>query len=118
MYHYIAIVQDKPAFLCLPFYSSLFLVIFLCSFQHGLGERVEHAVAGATVPQGNLAPSLAVRAEGAHGGVEVAGNRAQGILHGDSEDGCVVEVSKDYTVVVGDLVQTSGVDELFPQVAR
>jgi rod shape-determining protein MreC len=47
--------------------------------------------------------------------VEVAGNRAQGILVGDSEDGCVVEVSKDYPVVVGDLVQTSGVDELFPR---
>lgn len=47
--------------------------------------------------------------------VELAGNRAQGILEGDSEDGCVVDVSKDYEVEVGDLVQTSGVDELFPK---
>jgi rod shape-determining protein MreC len=47
--------------------------------------------------------------------VEVARSRAQGILGGDSEDGCVVDVSKDYDVQIGDLVQTSGVDELFPK---
>ena len=47
--------------------------------------------------------------------VEVARSRAQGILHGDSEDGCIVDVSKDFEVQVGDLVQTSGVDELFPK---
>ena len=47
--------------------------------------------------------------------VEVARNRAQGILHGDSEDGCVVDVPKDYEVELGDLIQTSGVDELFPK---
>ena len=47
--------------------------------------------------------------------VEVARNRAQGILLGDSEDGCVVDVSKDYQVEIGDVVQTSGVDELFPE---
>ena len=45
----------------------------------------------------------------------MARSRAQGILHGDSEDGCVVDVSKDYEVEVGDLIQTSGVDELFPK---
>jgi rod shape-determining protein MreC len=47
--------------------------------------------------------------------VEVARNHAQGILVGDSEDNCLVEVSKDYDVQVGDIVQTSGVDELFPK---
>lgn len=47
--------------------------------------------------------------------VELARNRAQGILVGDSEDGCVVDVSKDYEVEIGDIVQTSGVDELFPK---
>lgn len=47
--------------------------------------------------------------------VELARNRAQGVLQGDSEDGCIVDVSKDYEVQVGDLVQTSGVDELFPK---
>lgn len=47
--------------------------------------------------------------------VEVARNRAQGILEGDDEDGCIVDVPKDYEVQVGDLVQTSGVDELFPK---
>jgi rod shape-determining protein MreC len=47
--------------------------------------------------------------------VEVARNHAQGILQGDTEDGCIVDVSKDYEVQVGDLVQTSGVDELFPK---
>lgn len=47
--------------------------------------------------------------------VEVARNHAQGILEGHSEDSCVVDVSKDYDVQVGDVVQTSGVDELFPK---
>ncbi|MEM6289627.1 MAG: rod shape-determining protein MreC [Myxococcota bacterium] len=47
--------------------------------------------------------------------VEVARNRAQGILHGDSEYGCIVDVPKDYEIEPGDLVQTSGVDELFPK---
>lgn len=47
--------------------------------------------------------------------VEVARNHAQGILVGNDEDGCVVDVSKDHDVAAGDLVQTSGVDELFPK---
>lgn len=47
--------------------------------------------------------------------VEIAGNRAQGILEGLGEDRCAVRVSKDFDVKVGDLVQTSGVDELFPK---
>lgn len=47
--------------------------------------------------------------------VEVARNHAQGILEGDSEEFCVTLVSKDYDVQVGDIVQTSGVDELFPK---
>lgn len=47
--------------------------------------------------------------------VELARSRAQGILQGQDEDGCVVDIPKDYDVQVGDLVQTSGVDELFPK---
>jgi len=47
--------------------------------------------------------------------VELARSHAQGILEGDTEDGCVVDVPKDYGVEVGDLIQTSGVDELFPK---
>jgi len=47
--------------------------------------------------------------------VEVASNHAQGILEGHSEESCIVDVSKDYEVQVGDIVQTSGVDELFPK---
>lgn len=47
--------------------------------------------------------------------VELARNRAQGILQGDQEDGCVVEIPKDFDVEIGDLIQTSGVDELFPK---
>ncbi len=47
--------------------------------------------------------------------VEVARSRAQGILTGEGEDGCVVRIPKDYDVEEGDLVQTSGVDELFPK---
>jgi rod shape-determining protein MreC len=47
--------------------------------------------------------------------VEVARTRAQGILEGASEDSCTVEISKDFGVEIGDLIQTSGVDELFPK---
>lgn len=47
--------------------------------------------------------------------VEVARSRAQGILLGQTEDLCVVDVSKDYDVQIDDLIQTSGVDELFPK---
>lgn len=47
--------------------------------------------------------------------VELARTKAQGILEGRTEDTCTLEVSKDYDVEVGELVQTSGVDELFPK---
>lgn len=47
--------------------------------------------------------------------VELARTKAQGILEGRTEDSCTLEVSKDYEIQVGDLVQTSGVDELFPK---
>jgi rod shape-determining protein MreC len=47
--------------------------------------------------------------------VELARTKAQGILEGHTEDSCTLEVSKDYEVEVGDFVQTSGVDELFPK---
>lgn len=47
--------------------------------------------------------------------VEVASNRAPGILEGTGEDRCVVHIATDLGVKVGDLIQTSGVDELFPR---
>jgi rod shape-determining protein MreC len=46
--------------------------------------------------------------------VEIPRVRAQGILEGGHEDLAIVEVSKDFEIQVGDLVQTSGVDQLFP----
>ena len=47
--------------------------------------------------------------------VEVARTRAPGILAGLDEDSCLVHVASDFPVQVGDLIQTSGVDELFPR---
>ncbi|MBA3544935.1 MAG: rod shape-determining protein MreC [Nannocystis sp.] len=47
--------------------------------------------------------------------VEVARTRAPGILAGLDEDTCLVHVASDFPVQVGDLIQTSGVDELFPR---
>ncbi len=47
--------------------------------------------------------------------VEVARTRAPGILAGETEDRCLVHISADFPVQVGDLIQTSGVDELFPR---
>ena len=47
--------------------------------------------------------------------VEVARTHAQGILEGATEDSCIVDVSKDYEIEEGDLIVTSGVDELFPK---
>jgi rod shape-determining protein MreC len=47
--------------------------------------------------------------------VELASPRAPGILEGIGEDRGVVHVAADLGVNVGDLVQTSGVDELFPR---
>jgi rod shape-determining protein MreC len=47
--------------------------------------------------------------------VEVARTRAPGILAGEDEDTCIVHVSSDFPVQVGDVIQTSGVDELFPR---
>lgn len=47
--------------------------------------------------------------------VEVSRSRAPGILKGASEDGCELEISSDYDVQIGDVVQTSGADELFPK---
>jgi rod shape-determining protein MreC len=47
--------------------------------------------------------------------VEIASTRAPGILEGTGEDRCVVHIAADLGVSVGDLVQTSGVDELFPR---
>lgn len=47
--------------------------------------------------------------------VEVARTRAPGILAGLDEDTCLVHVASDFPVQVGDIIQTSGVDELFPR---
>ena len=47
--------------------------------------------------------------------VEVARTRAPGILAGEDEDTCIVHVASDFPVHVGDIIQTSGVDELFPR---
>ena len=47
--------------------------------------------------------------------VEVARTRAPGILAGEDEDTCIVHVASDFPVQVGDIIQTSGVDELFPR---
>lgn len=47
--------------------------------------------------------------------VEVASSFAPGVLEGRGEDECVLTVSKDYPVAVGDLVRTTGVDDVFPK---
>ncbi len=47
--------------------------------------------------------------------IEIARTHAQGILEGATEDSCTAKVPKDIDVQRGDLVQTSGVDELFPK---
>jgi len=47
MHDHIAIIEYEPAFLGLPFYAALFLIIFLCGLEHAFRERVQHAVAGA-----------------------------------------------------------------------
>lgn len=47
--------------------------------------------------------------------VEVAGKRCPGILEGKDEDSCKVQVSCDDPVKEGDMIQTSGVDDLFPK---
>lgn len=47
--------------------------------------------------------------------VEVARTRTPGILEGAGEDRCVVSISSETPVEVGDLIQTTGVDDLFPR---
>lgn len=47
--------------------------------------------------------------------VEVARSRAPGILEGATEDSCVLELAADELVQEGDIIQTSGVDDLFPK---
>ena len=46
MNHHVAVIEYKPAFLGTTFHPSLFLMFLLCDFQHALGKRVEHAIAG------------------------------------------------------------------------
>ena len=47
MYDHVAVVHHQPAFARLSLDATLFLVILFQGFQHALGERVQHAVAGA-----------------------------------------------------------------------
>ncbi|MCA9693208.1 MAG: rod shape-determining protein MreC [Nannocystaceae bacterium] len=49
--------------------------------------------------------------------VEVARTRAPGILEGAGEDLCVARIisSSEHPVEIGDLIQTSGADEMFPR---
>ncbi len=47
MHNYVAVVQDKPALLCLPLDATFFLMFQFCRLEHTLGQRVEHTVAGA-----------------------------------------------------------------------
>ncbi|MEZ4453887.1 MAG: rod shape-determining protein MreC [Nannocystaceae bacterium] len=47
--------------------------------------------------------------------VEVARTRTPGILEGAGEDRCVVTITSETPVEVGDLIQTTGVDDLFPR---
>lgn len=47
MHDHVSVVEHKPAFLGLSLYAAFFLMIFLCDFQYGFGERVQHAVTGA-----------------------------------------------------------------------
>ena len=47
--------------------------------------------------------------------VEVARTRAAGILEGVGEDACAVVVASETPAQVGDLIQTTGADDLFPK---
>ena len=47
--------------------------------------------------------------------VEVARTRTPGILEGAGEDRAVVVLAADTPIEVGDLIQTSGVDDIFPR---
>ncbi|HRI07020.1 MAG TPA: rod shape-determining protein MreC [Nannocystaceae bacterium] len=47
--------------------------------------------------------------------VEVARTRTPGILEGAGEDRCVVVLAADTPIEVGDIIQTSGVDDIFPR---
>ena len=46
MHNHIPIIENKPAFFRLSLDTTLFLVILLGHFEHCLGKRVEHTVAG------------------------------------------------------------------------
>ena len=50
-----------------------------------------------------------------HIAVEIARTKAPGILQGMGEDLCQVEIVSETEILEGDLVQTSGADELFPK---
>jgi hypothetical protein len=47
MHHHIAVIQQEPALLGLPFDAPFFLMFLFGCLQHPFGKRVEHPVAGA-----------------------------------------------------------------------
>jgi len=47
VHNHVAVIEQEPAFPGLSLQAAFFLVIFLRRFQHGFGERGQHAVAGA-----------------------------------------------------------------------
>ena len=63
----------------------------------------------------SFADVMLVTDPGSKVAVEVARTRAPGILVGATETGCELELAADDEVAKGDLIQTSGVDDLFPK---
>ena len=47
MDNHVAVIEHEPAFAGLSLYAAFLFVIRLGAFQHALGKRVKHAVAGA-----------------------------------------------------------------------
>ena len=47
MYHYIPIIEHKPALMSLTLDPPFFLMFLFGGFQHTFGKRVEHPVTGA-----------------------------------------------------------------------
>ena len=47
MHDHVAVIEHEPAFVGFAVDAAPFLIIIFCGFKHALGERVQHAVAGA-----------------------------------------------------------------------
>ncbi|MEE9385594.1 MAG: rod shape-determining protein MreC [Nannocystaceae bacterium] len=63
---------------------------------------------------GDRSNVLLITDPASHIAVEIARTKAPGILQGAGEDRCEVKISSESVAREGDLVQTSGVDDLFP----